>query len=132
MLEYNAISKETMGIDPLVECMTASSAAHLSFKTNFMEKDSICVVSDHGLLGETRISKLSETVLSFLEVTNNIKIESSLHGRETLVAGYKVDGFYRIKNGESLPMWPALPPGTDIVFEVKILKTCFVLNIHFA
>ena len=64
------------------------------------------------------ISKLAETLLSFFEVVNNIKIESSLHGREKMVAGYRVDGFYEIREGEILNMWPTLQPGTKIVFEV--------------
>ena len=117
-LKYNDISKQYMGIDPLVNCITASEACMASYKTHYMAKDSICIVSDHGLLGENRISKLSETYLNYVEKVNNIVIESSLHGKEKKVLGFKVDGYYKLSPGEILPMFPTLRPNSDIIFEI--------------
>ncbi len=103
---YRKAMKQTSGIDPFIEAVTGAAAVHLAYRKEFLEEDSVVVVSDHGLQPETQTSAKANAWLAWLmKKSNGLHIQCILNGKEKVMGRYRLDGFVQISEKDSVRLY---------------------------
>ncbi len=117
---YRQAMKDTSGIDPFVEAVTGASSVHLAYRKDFVQQDSIAVVSDHGLQPETHTSAKANAWFAWLmkQCDGRIQIQCALNGKEKKVGKYRLDGFVEIPSWSQMriPGYPFHTGKIDLEF----------------
>jgi G:T-mismatch repair DNA endonuclease (very short patch repair protein) len=80
------------GIDPFVSSFTIASYCNLIFRRNFMQKNSIGIIPEHGYNPKQNVSKKADKWLKYLEKTLSIRIKTNYNGSEEKCGEYFLDG----------------------------------------
>ncbi len=95
--------KQASGVDPFVEAVTGAAAVHLAFRKEYLQEDSLVVVSDHGLQPETHTSAKANAWLAFLmKKSNGLEIQCALNGKEKTVDRFCLDGYVELSESDSI------------------------------
>jgi DNA polymerase type B, organellar and viral len=93
-LKFRKEFLEMNGVDPLSECITIASACMLVYRRKYLQENTIAVIPAGGYrLGAVQ----SHKAIMWLEWeahTRCKKIAHSGNGQETIIKGYRVDGYY--------------------------------------
>ncbi|XP_054257107.1 uncharacterized protein LOC128982090 [Macrosteles quadrilineatus] len=80
-------------VDPFLEAVTIASACNLAFRRNFLKPNTIGLIPKQGYrMGDTQ-SSIALQWLVYEEMQRNVRIQHAGRERETVIDGYKVDGF---------------------------------------
>ncbi|KAK3908802.1 putative DNA polymerase [Frankliniella fusca] len=93
---FRKLFKHHAGFDPMVHCVTLSSACMNAFRRNFLQKDTIGIVPPAGYHG---MGKQSEIALKWLDYEShklNTVIKTIYTDREVSIMGRRVDGYVEI------------------------------------
>ena len=96
-LDFRDILEETTGVDPFEKCLTIASVCHRVYCTNYLDENTIAVLSDEQRL-KTKTSNKAVKWLSWLAETEEIDIEHARNGGEKRVGSYSLDGFCEERN----------------------------------
>ena len=91
-LMYREMFKDETGIDPFDKALTIASYCHQVYRTNFLEKDTIAILS-HGRQLKTKQSVEAIKWLSYISEKEDIHIQHVRNGGEKRVGIYSLDGY---------------------------------------
>ncbi len=77
-LEFRELFRDVTDIDPFEKCLTIASACSLVYRTNFLDEDTIAVISPHGYRPDGKQSVMALKWLSYTAEKNEIYINISV------------------------------------------------------
>ncbi|KAG5869865.1 hypothetical protein JTB14_031597 [Gonioctena quinquepunctata] len=83
----------TTNVCPFIEATTIASACNKVFRRNFLNSNSIGVIPKNGYRHSDKQSKIALQWLIWEEHCRNIVINHAARGKETVLQGFKVDGY---------------------------------------
>ena len=92
-LKFRSLFMET-DTDPLRESTTIASACNLLFRKKYLKPDTIGIIKPEGYSWRDNQSHMAITWLKWEEMQRGIRIQHAANGREAVVSGKKVDGYY--------------------------------------
>ena len=91
-LLYRKMFQKETGIDPFDKALTIASYCHQVYRTNFLEKDTIAILS-HARQLKTKQSAEAIKWLSYTAEKEDIRIQHVKNGGEKRVGNYSLDGY---------------------------------------
>ena len=91
-LLYREMFQKETGIDPFDKALTIASYCHQVYRTNFLEKDTIAILS-HARQLKTKQSAEAIKWLSYTAEKEDIHIQHVKNGGEKRVGNYSLDGY---------------------------------------
>ena len=91
-LLYRKMFQKETGIDPFDKALTIASYCHQVYRTNFLEKDTIAILS-HARQLKTKQSAEAIKWLSYTAEKEDIHIQHVKNGGEKRVGNYSLDGY---------------------------------------
>ena len=91
-LLYREMFKDETGIDPFDKALTIASYCHQVYRTNFLQKDTIAILS-HARQLKTKQSIEAIKWLSYTAEKEDIRIQHVRNGGEKRVGIYSLDGY---------------------------------------
>ncbi|XP_026286850.1 uncharacterized protein LOC113212391 [Frankliniella occidentalis] len=98
---FRKLFAEHAGFDPMVQCITLSSACMAAFRRNFLQKDTIGIVPPGGYHGRGKQSHIALKWLDYESHKLGRVIKTIYTDREVSIMGRRVDGYVEIpkRNG---------------------------------
>ena len=93
---FRRLFQETAGFDPMLNCITLSSACMAAFRRNFLVPDRIGIVPPGGYHGRGKQSDIALKWLDYESHKLGLKIQTIYTQREVYVMGRPVDGYVEI------------------------------------
>ena len=97
-LEFRELFCDVTDIDPFEKCLTIASACSLVYRTNFLDEDTIAVISPHGYRPDGKQSFMALKWLSYTAEKNEIYILHIRNAVEKRVGNYLLDGYHEETN----------------------------------
>ncbi|KAK3926575.1 putative DNA polymerase [Frankliniella fusca] len=97
---FRQLFKQHAGFDPMVHCITLSSACMNAFRRNFLKKDTIGIVPPGGYHGMGRQSEIALKWLDYESHKIKKAIQTIYTDREVSVMGRRVDGYVELTKGD--------------------------------
>ena len=97
-LEFRKLFRDVTDIDPFEKCLTIASACSLVYRTNFLDEDTIAVITPHGYRSDGKQSVMALKWLSYTAEKNEIYIQHIRNGGERRVGNYLLDGYHEETN----------------------------------
>ena len=91
-LQYREMFKDITDIDPFDKSLTIASYCHQVYRTNFLQKDTIAILS-HARQLKTKQSVEALKWLSYISEKEDIHIQHVKNGGEKRVGNYSLDGY---------------------------------------
>ena len=91
-LQYREMFKAITDIDPFDKSLTIASYCHQVYRTNFLQKDTIAILS-HARQLKTKQSVEALKWLSYISEKEDIHIQHVKNGGEKRVGNYSLDGY---------------------------------------
>ncbi|XP_070546210.1 uncharacterized protein [Ptychodera flava] len=92
-LKFQDIFKQQNGVDPFRDCVTIASACNVVLRKNFLKKDTIGVIPDHGYIQRRNQSVIALQWLEWITFKNDVNIQHVHNGGEKKIDRYWVDGY---------------------------------------
>jgi hypothetical protein len=97
-MQFRELFRDVTEIDPFEKCLTIASACNLVYRTNYLEENTIAIISPHGYCPENKQSLLAQKWLSYTAESNEIYIQHARNGGEKRVGPYLLDGYHEETN----------------------------------
>ncbi len=97
-LEFRELFRDVTDIDPIERCLTIASACSLVYRTNFLDEDTIAVISPHCYRPDGKQSVMALKWLWYTAEKNEIYIQHIRNAGENHVGNYLLDGYHEQTN----------------------------------
>ena len=90
---YMQLIQNKADIDPFRDCCTLASLCQRTYRTLYMQSQSMALINENGFNPTNQYSKKQIDWLQFIAQRDNIQIQHCLNGKEYQIGNYKVDGY---------------------------------------
>ncbi|XP_070556488.1 uncharacterized protein [Ptychodera flava] len=97
-LKFQDMFKQQNGVDPFRDCVTIASACNVVLRRNFLEKDTIGIIPDHGYIYRRNQSVIALQWLEWHAYKKNVTHSTCIHGGEKKIDRYWLDGYDEANN----------------------------------
>jgi hypothetical protein len=95
-------TKNGSGIDPFEHCITIASACNLVFRTNYLDPESLGIITSHGYRPQQNQSNKAVKWLKYMCTRENIQIQHALNAGEMQIGPFTVDGYQENASGDKI------------------------------